>query len=54
MNPSTPRAAAARQLRFLSQRDLLMIHEHPATSTYLRRCIERLRERVFARMAAES
>ncbi|MEA2163607.1 MAG: hypothetical protein QOK37_1734 [Thermoanaerobaculia bacterium] len=53
MNPSTPRAAAALQLRFLSQRDLLIIHEHPSTSTYLRRCIERLRERVFVRMAEE-
>lgn len=53
MNPSTPRADAALQLRFLSQRDLLIIHEHPATSTYLRRCIERLRERVFVRMAEE-
>lgn len=54
MNPSTPRAVAARQLRFLSQRDLVLIHGHPTTSTYLRRCIERLRERVFARMAPES
>jgi hypothetical protein len=54
MNPSTPRAAAARQLRFLSQRDLVLIHSHPTTSTYLRRCIERLRERVFARMAEEA
>jgi hypothetical protein len=54
MNPSTPRAAAALQLRFLSHRDLVIIHQHPSTSTYLRRCIERLRERVFVRMAAES
>jgi hypothetical protein len=53
MNPSTPRAAAALQLRFLSQRDLVIIHQHPSTSTYLRRCIERLRERVFVRMAEE-
>jgi hypothetical protein len=50
MNPSTPRSSAASQLRFLSQRDLCFIHEHPGTSTYLRRCIERLRERVFVRM----
>jgi hypothetical protein len=44
MNPSTPRAAAASQLRFLTWRDLRMIHKHPATSTYLRRCIERLQD----------
>jgi hypothetical protein len=44
MNPVTPRAAAASQLRFLSWRDLRMIHNHPATSTYLRRCIERLQD----------
>lgn len=54
MNPSTPRAAAASQLRFLPQRDLCLIHEHPATSTYLRCCIERLSAGVFARMAEES
>jgi len=54
MNPSTPRSSAASQLRFLSQRDLCLIHEHPATSTYLRRCIERLRERVFVRMVEQS
>lgn len=44
MNPKTPRATAASQLRFLSWRDLRMIHNHPATSTYLRRCIERLQD----------
>lgn len=44
MNPITPRAAAASQLRFLTWRDLRMIHNHPATSTYLRRCIERLQD----------
>ncbi len=49
MNPSTPPATAASQLRFLSRRDLLTIHEHPETSTYLRRCVERLEPAVFAR-----
>lgn len=44
MNPITPRASAASQLRFLTWRDLRMIHNHPATSTYLRRCIERLQD----------
>jgi hypothetical protein len=44
MNPVTPRAAAASQLRFLTWRDLRMIHNHPATSIYLRRCIERLQD----------
>lgn len=51
MNPATPRSAAASQLRYLSQRDLRIIHDHPTTSTYLRRCIERLSGGVFARMA---
>ncbi|MEA2337124.1 MAG: hypothetical protein QOE82_1131 [Thermoanaerobaculia bacterium] len=51
MNPSTPRAAAASQLRFLTRRDLRDIHDHPATSIYLRRCIERLAPAVFAREA---
>ena len=49
MNPSTPRAIAAAQLRFLSRRDLQMIHDHPATSTYVRRCVERLESGVFTR-----
>src|SRR5437588_3238951 len=43
MNPRTPRSVAASQLRFLSNRDLHQILRHPATSVYLRRCIERLR-----------
>lgn len=47
MNPHTPRAIAASQLRFLSNRDLHQIHLHPATSVYLRRCIERLRPAVI-------
>lgn len=42
LNPSTPRAAAASQLRHLRRADLREIHGNPATSTYLRRCIERL------------
>jgi len=42
LNPTTPRAAAASQLRFLSKRDLRQIHANPATSVYLRRCIERM------------
>jgi hypothetical protein len=43
LNPSTPRAAAAAQLRYLSRSDLSSIHSNPRTSVYLRRCIERLR-----------
>jgi len=43
MNPRTPRSIAASQLRFLTNRDLSHILHHPATSVYLRRCIERLR-----------
>jgi hypothetical protein len=42
-NPATPRAAAASQLRHLSRRDLLALQRNPATSVYLRRCIERMR-----------
>jgi hypothetical protein len=45
MNPSTPRSVAARQLRFLTRRDLRDIHSRPETSVYLRRCIERLNEK---------
>lgn len=41
LNSRTPRAVAASQIRFLSRRDLRQIHENPATSTYIRRCIER-------------
>jgi hypothetical protein len=44
LNPITPRSIAASQLRFLSVRDLREIHSNPQTSTYLRRCIERLQE----------
>ncbi len=48
MNPDTPRAAAASQLRYLSRRDLRMIHANPQTSVYVRRCIERLQPRLFS------
>lgn len=43
LNPATPRSAAASQLRFLTRVDLKRIHANPETSTYLRRCIERMR-----------
>jgi hypothetical protein len=49
LNPSTPRAVAASQLRYLSRRDLRGIHDNPATSIYLRRCIERLEPGVLTR-----
>ena len=42
LNPRTPRAAAASQLRYLTRTDLRRIHANPETSTYLRRCIERM------------
>jgi len=42
MNPLTPRAIAASQLRFLTTRDRRDIHSRPETSVYLRRCIERI------------
>ena len=42
LNPTTPRAAAASQLRYLRPMDLRQIHANPQTSVYLRRCIERL------------
>lgn len=42
LNPTTPRAAAASQLRFLSRADRKQIHANPETSVYLKRCIERL------------
>jgi hypothetical protein len=44
LNPLTPRSVAATQLRFLSKRDLNQIHQNPATSIYLLRCIERITE----------
>jgi hypothetical protein len=42
MNPRTPRSAAASLLRFLTPRDLRMIHSNPQTTVYVRRCIERI------------
>ncbi len=42
LNPTTPRAAAASQLRFLSKRDRAQVQANPRTSVYLRRCIERM------------
>jgi hypothetical protein len=45
LNPSTPRAAAASQLRYLTPTDLRRIHANPKISTYLRRCIERMQTR---------
>jgi len=51
VNPSTPRSVAASQLRFLSRRDLRIIHGDPATSTYLRRCIECNEPVLFPRAA---
>jgi hypothetical protein len=43
LNPVTPRSAAASQLRYLTRLDLRRIHANPQTSTYLRRCIERMK-----------
>jgi hypothetical protein len=51
LNPDTPRAAAASQLKYLSRRDLRSIHSNPATSVYVRRCIERLQPRLFSAAA---
>ncbi|HEX8254100.1 MAG TPA: hypothetical protein VF846_13215 [Thermoanaerobaculia bacterium] len=48
MNPLTPRSAAASQLRHLSRGDLRRIHDSPATTVYVRRCIERLRPDDFS------
>lgn len=48
MNPDTPRASAAAQLKHLSRRDLRMIHDNPNTTVYVRRCIERLQPRLFS------
>jgi hypothetical protein len=50
LNPATPRAAAASQLRYLRRKDLARIHANPATSVYLRRCIERLQPVSAARI----
>lgn len=48
LNPATPRAAAASQLRYLRQVDLRQIHSSPSTSVYLQRCIERMRPDDFS------
>jgi hypothetical protein len=48
LNPQTPRAVAASQLRYLSRTDLRQIHSNPGTSVYLRRCIERMRPDDFS------
>jgi hypothetical protein len=53
LNPSTPRAAAASQLRYLSRGDLKSIHANPATGVYLRRCIERLQPNLLPPPAAD-
>jgi hypothetical protein len=45
LNPNTPRATAASQLRYLSSRDLAGLYGNPAISVYMRRCIEGLREK---------
>lgn len=42
LNPRTPRATAATQLRYLSKLERRRIHANPATTLYVRRCIERL------------
>lgn len=48
LNSTTPRSAAASQLRYLSRGDLRRIHANPKTSVYVRRCIERLRPDDFS------
>lgn len=54
LNPTTPRSTAAAQLRFLSRRDLVAIHRNPATSVYMRRCIERIRDERIAEQGGDS
>ena len=53
LNTRTPRSIAASQLRFLSRRDLIAIHENPSTSVYLRRCIERIPRHELSAGAAQ-
>jgi hypothetical protein len=48
LNPVTPRSVAASQLRFLSRKDLRLIYGNPETSVYIRRCIERMTDRVIS------
>jgi hypothetical protein len=45
LNPDSPRAVAATQLRHLSRRDLFELNRDPALSLFLKRCIQRLLER---------
>lgn len=54
LNPGTPRAAAASQLRYLSKGDLVSIHANPATGVYLRRCIERLQPKLLGPAADDA
>jgi hypothetical protein len=54
LNPSTPRAAAASQLRYLSLSDLVSIHSNPDTGVYLRRCIERLQPKLLKAPAEDA
>jgi hypothetical protein len=49
LNPTTPRAIAAAQLRHLTLADLRNLYHRPETSVYLRRCIERLRAETVAK-----
>jgi hypothetical protein len=51
MNPKTPRAVAAAQLRHLRRADLRKIHGHPDTTVYIRRCIERLEHHTSSAVA---
>ena len=48
LNVTTPKGTAATQLRFLSRRDLRDIYGNPNTSVYLRRCIERMSDRLIS------
>jgi len=44
LNPHTPRSIAASQLQHLTKRDLRAIHSNPDSTTFVRKCIERLLE----------
>ncbi|HYI11730.1 MAG TPA: hypothetical protein VEK57_21915 [Thermoanaerobaculia bacterium] len=48
LNPLTPPASAATQLKYLSRSDLRRIYANPATTVYVRRCIERMRPDDFS------
>jgi hypothetical protein len=47
LNPRTPRAAAATQLRFLTKRDLRAIYTNPDTTVFVRRCIEGMEKKML-------